>query len=360
MVCVSSPGQQLQEFAHDEGIVAHPIPMERRIRPLRDLRSLVALVLLFYRLRPTVVHTHTPKAGLLGMIAAWVTRVPVRVFHVHGLPVVTATGLQRRVLTVTDRLSARIAHRVLFVSASLRDAAVDLGVAPAGKSGVLGAGSANGIDADHRFNPSVWRSQRSHLRLAEGIAPSDLVIGFVGRMVRDKGLTDLMSAWETLRSPGRRLLLVGPAEQGDPLPRQLLDDIADDPDVRWIAWTSTPEAMMSLMDVLVLPSYREGLPLSLLEASAMAIPVVSTDIPGGRDAVIDGLTGTLVPVRAPQRLAEAIEAYLTDPALRTRHGIAGRNRVLESFQPVVIWEALAYEYRALLQPHGPHTTGIPR
>lgn len=356
VVCVSSPGPQLEAFARAERIEAIRIPMERRISPWKDLRSLVRLILLFRRLRPSVVHTHTPKASLLGMLAAWLTGVPVRIFHVHGLPVETATGVQRRILMATDRLSARVANRVLFVSQSLRSLALELGMTEAEKTAVLAGGSANGIDAEGRFSPALWGSQQSVLRRQNGISPDDLVVGFVGRLVQDKGVLDLLEAWQVLRGSGRRLLLVGPVEDADALPASAIDEIERSEDITWVSWTETPEALLSTMDVLCLPSYREGLPLSLLEASAMKLPIVATDIPGNRNAVVDGVTGTLVPPRSPGLLGGALEAYLRAPELRKSHGEAGRAHVLSAFRPEEIWNALANEYASLTGVGAPRET----
>lgn len=345
---LSSPGDELELFAAREGARAHAVQMERRITPLRDLVAVFRISRILRSVRPHVVHAHTPKAGLLGMIAAWFARVPVRIYHLHGLRFTTRRGLGRFLLRCTEKISCMLAHRVLCVSASLRDAAVLEGICLAEKTRVLLRGSINGIDVA-RFQPADART-RAAARTALGIPHDAFVLGFVGRVVRDKGIVELAAAWQVLREmfADLRLLIVGPVETQDPVPAEVLDALRSDARVtlRGLDWETPP--LYAAMDLLVLPTYREGFPSTILEAAAMGLPVVATRTTGCVDAVEDGVTGTLVSPRDKTELAEAIARYRIDTRLRREHGEAGRARVWKEFRQEAVWNALRAEYFALL------------
>lgn len=348
---ISSPGKRLEEFGLQEGVRVHPVAMTRQITPFRDILALVRMWRTLRWIRPTIVHSHTPKGGLLGMVAAWLARVPVRIYHVHGLPFITANGWKRVLLRWSERVSCHLAHQVLCVSESVRQVVVDERLCPATKIKVLLNGSINGVDASVKFNPDRFsESSKAAIRNKYGIPHQALVVGYAGRIVRDKGLVDLAEAWGVLREefPSAHLLVIGEFEQKDPIPAATDAALHKDPRIHLTGRISDMPPMYAIMDVLVLPSYREGFPMVPLEASAMGLPVVATDTPGCRDAVVHGLTGTLVPPRAPSALAEAIRRYLLHPDLRREHGSAGRKRALDDFRQEAVWEALYAEYKCLL------------
>jgi len=352
---VASPGALLDEFGASAGIAVHAVPMPRKISLVQDVRAVANLRSLFAGSSPAIVHAHTPKGGLLGMISATIARVPIRIYHIHGLPYMAATGKKRILLENTERVSCRLAHRVFCVSHSIRDVAIADGVCPADKIVVFGGGSINGMDATHRFDPSRFPAEDRQIRRAKlGIEASDLVIGFVGRIVRDKGIEELACAWTGLREadPTAKLVLVGPVEPQDPVSEETLRTLQSDPRVIMTGSVDDTSAYYPVFDLVVLPTYREGLPNVPLEAAAMELPVVATRIPGCIDAVVDGETGTLAPVRDADALADAIRRYLDDPELRRRHGQAGRKRVLRDFRQEVIWEAVYQEYCRLLIEKG--------
>ena len=352
---VSSPGEDLHRFGALFGVAASAVPMSRRISPLADLVSLVALVRTLRRLNAVIVHAHTPKAGLLGMIAAWLTGVPVRVYHMHGLPLMTATGAKRVLLRWTEKVACALAHRVVCVSHSLRQVALELSLCKPEKITVLLGGSANGVDAADRFNPrSLPAGTRQEVRARYGIPDTAIVLGFVGRVVGDKGIAELVKAWLVLREefPNLRLLIVGPFESQDPLPAWAETIIRTDPRVHLAGmdWNTPP--LYAAMDIVVLPTYREGFPNVPLEAAAMELPIVATTVPGCVDAVKDGITGILVPPRDAVALANALRVYIRDPELRRVHGLAGRDRVLRDFKREDIWEGIWQEYVTLLRQRG--------
>jgi glycosyltransferase involved in cell wall biosynthesis len=344
---VSSPGPALERFSQMERVEVHAVEMMRAISPARDVGALRKLVPLMRRLRPTIVHSHTPKGGMLGMIAAGLARVPVRIYEIHGLPMLTSHGARRSMLWSAERASCSLAHRVLSVSHSMREIAVHEGLVRAPKIEVPGPGTANGVDLDRfRLSPDL-AAEGQELRRRWGIPPGVPVVGFVGRLVRDKGVVELAGAWRSLRMkfPEAHCLLVGPEEPQDPVPPAVMAQLRGDPRVHFAGLDWETPKYYAAVDVVALPTYREGFTSVPLEASALEVPTVGTDVPGCRDAIIDGVTGLLVPARNVSALEAGLARYLSDPELRRTHGRAGRERVAHDFQPERIWVALADIYR---------------
>jgi len=351
---ISSPGPTLERIGQRGGATTYACPMSRSVSPFRDLIALVRLVRLLRRIKPAIVHTHTPKASLLGMVAAFFLRVPVRVYTLHGVMIETRTGWRQRIVSIVERVVCRLAQRVFAVSTSVRNAVEAEGLCPSYKVRVICHGSCNGIDTV-KFDPQrVSLRQRAELRESYGISEDALVIGFVGRVTRDKGIAELASAWAAVRDeyPRAWLMAIGPDEPADPTASEIARRLAQDPRVVRIQWTERMREHYALLRLLVLPSYREGFPYAVLEASAMALPVVATRVTGCTDAVVEGETGMLVPARDPQALAHAMRCYLDDPALCRKHGVAARARVVTDFRQEPIWEAMYEEYVRLLHARG--------
>jgi glycosyltransferase involved in cell wall biosynthesis len=352
---LSSPGEALDECARGMQIEVHAAVMSRRITPLADLAALWRIVRVIRHVRPTIVDAHTPKGGLLAMMAATLCRVPVRIYHQHGLPLMTATGLKRRILRWTERTACRLAHQVICVSESLREVMIAEGLCPPERIKVLEHGSIDGVEADEMFNPARVSTELAQVvRARYQIPPGALVIGFVGRIVRDKGLIELSESWRALREecPSLQLLVVGPVESQDPIPADVEATLRSDPRIHLAGMVHDMPSIYRALDVLVLPTYREGFPASLLEAAAMEVPVIATRIPGCVDAVCDGETGLLVPVRDVEALTAAIRMYVGDAELRRRHGAKGRDRARRMFDPEMIRESLFQEYVRLLGERG--------
>lgn len=302
------------------------------------------------KLRPTLTNFGTPKAGLLGNIAACLTGVPCRVYTLRGLRLETGRGWKRRLLTLTERIACKCAHRVICVSASLRDRVIELGLASADKVIVLGSGSGNGIQAE-RFALSVANLSRAETIRAKLKLPTHVpVVGFVGRFTRDKGIPDLMLAFAEVRLeiPELHLLLVGDFEDGDPVPQQVRDQIEQDPHIVSPGFVPDTSPYYHLMDLLVLPTYREGFPGVPLEAQASGKPVVTTNATGAIDSVQDGVTGLIVPVGDSKALAGAIRRLLQNQQLRESMGRAGQEWVAREFNGERVRAALVEEYQALI------------
>ncbi len=349
---ISSPDQELETFRARHRIATHGVRMYRRISPLRDVYAVARLYLLLRKIRPTIVHAHTPKAGLLAMLAARAAGTPARIYHMRGLPLVEARSLKRRILRLAERTTCALAHRVFCVSHSLRDVALAERIGTPEKLCVLANGSGQGVDAIHRFNPELLEPHAAHdTRTRFGIPEEALVIGFIGRLVQSKGISELAAAWTSLR--GRHtnvhMLLVGPFEQEDPVAETSIAELQADSRVHFagLDWNTPP--LFAAMDIFVLPTYREGFPNVLLEAAAMELPVVATRVLGCVDAVQEGVTGILIPAKNVSALAEALDRYISSAPERRAHGEQGRARVLREFDPESIREALFSEYESLLQ-----------
>jgi lipopolysaccharide/colanic/teichoic acid biosynthesis glycosyltransferase len=350
-VAISSPGEKLDEFRAWTGVPVHAVAMKRQISPLADLPALWRLWRLIRRYRPAIVHSHTPKAGLLGMMAAWLARVRIRVYTIHGLPLMTRTGWQFHVSRLAETLACRLATSVNCVSDSVRRVVLDLGICPPAKVRTLGYGSCSGVNL-HRFDPAACgRADRARVRAQYGIPEDALLIGFVGRIVRDKGIRELAAAWQRLRAefPNLHLLCCGDFEPQDPVPADVREALQNDARVHFTnGFVNDMPPVYAALDVCVLPTYREGLPTVALECAAMQVPLVATRVPGCIDAIQDGVTGLLVDARSADALASAIARLLGDPQLGKEMDRAAREFVRAKFSEEIVFENVLAEYRRLL------------
>lgn len=326
------------DMAAAEGAQHVGVPMRRAMAPWADLRAIGQLARLFRAWRPTMVDGSTPKAALLAMLACKLARVPVAHHTLRGIRHLTLRGPKRWLTFAAQWLTCRLADQTLAISASLAQQAVALRLVAPRKVSVLGAGSSHGVELRH-FDPARHAGTGRELRrqllgAAADAAPEaqSVVVGYFGRIARDKGLATLAAAWAQLAaSPRYHLLLVGNHDATDPVEAAAWAALCAQPRVRWLPHQRDLGASYAAIDMLVLPSHREGFGNVLIEAGAMALPVVASDIVGCRDAVIDGETGTLVPPGDAVALAKAVAIYAHQPQLRARHGAAGRARAMAAF-----------------------------
>lgn len=342
---VTSPDERLHQFGKELGIRTVGIPMARSVTPAADWVALERLRDLFLKITPSIVHAHTPKGGLLGSLAAAASRVPVRLYHLRGLPFVTQTGAMRLLMQTTERLASAAATRVICHSPSLRDEALGFRLLSPQKATVVLGGS-NGVDAAGRFNPETHAPRRASLREQWKLPAEAVVIGFVGRLVRDKGIVELLEAFERLavKHAQLHLLVAGPKEERDGLAENTLRVLETHPRVRVLGPMKDTPAVYAASDVIALPSHREGFPNVPLEAAAMGLPVVSTLTSGCVDAVVNGETGILVSVNDVEALTLALGRYVSEPLLRAAHGTAGRARIEATFQRERLADAMVDLY----------------
>ena len=350
---VSSPGALLTQTAAKEGVESIAIPMRRQMSPAADLLSLLRLCWLLYRLKPDMTEFSTPKAGLLGSIAAMLCGVPSRVYLLRGLRLETATGVMRRILLAAERVASACSHVVLCNSESLRKQALALRVAPEAKLLLLGSGSSGGVDVE-RFSPGP-----GILRARLGLPPDAPVVGFVGRLTRDKGLPELVEAFAAILAarPQAHLLLVGWFDAAeDALSCKMRSRIKNHPRIHLTGYVADAAPYYRVMDVMVLPTWREGFPNVVLEAAASGIPVVTTLCTGSRDSVVPEVTGLLIPPGYPVAIFEAVLQLLGNPERRFRMGEAARAWVLENYVNGRVLRLTVECYMSLLQRNRPVNT----
>ena len=332
------------------GIPHFAIPMTRRMTPIADLRALWALTWLMRRERFDVVHTHTPKAGLLGQLAARLSGVPVVVNTLHGFYFHDDTKpWPRRFYIWMERIAAKCSDTILSQNREDMTTAVAEHIASPAQLKWLG----NGVDVARFDRGRVSARTLAELRVELDLPEGAPMVGFVGRLVQEKGILDLLEAARSVASavPDVRFVIVGPYDQDKP--DGLQPDVAERYGAaercRFLGLRQDMPELYALMDVLVLPSYREGFPRAPMEASAMGVPVVATDIRGCREAVKPGINGLLFPVGDPAALADALITLLHDPERRARMGAAGRDMAEDLFDEQRVFERVLREYERLLQ-----------
>lgn len=333
---VTTPDSDALAASSAEGVELFPLEMTREISPLADAKALLSWIRVLNRLRPEAVNVSTPKAGLLGGIAAWIIRVPRRLYVVRGLRLEGIHGPLSIVLWLSEWIAMRVATDVLFVSPSLAREANRRKLLKADKSWSIGSGSSNGVDSS-AIERLVAETDRGEVRSRLGLANQDFVIGFIGRMAKDKGIETLVQAMNDPALDSRaRLVCIGSANDDDvnysilTMERRALI----------VPWTDDVWGYLQAFDVLCLPTLREGFPNVVLEAAAAGIPTITTRATGAVDSVIDGETGYLINIGDVPALVSRINALVASPQTLRRMGVAAKLRVKEEFQQVTIWQGL--------------------
>jgi glycosyltransferase involved in cell wall biosynthesis len=325
----------------------HVVPLERSVSPRRDLRALVRLVRLFRAERFDAVHSFTPKAGLLAMLAARRAKIPVRLHTFTGQVWATRRGFARYGLKRLDRILARCATAVLADSPSQADYLVAQGVVPRARISVIGDGSISGVNLE-RFRPDVGARQavRAELQIA---AAAPLLL-FLGRLKREKGVVELAEAFRRSAAThlGVHLVFVGPDEEGlQPVLRGVLAPCAER--VRFLGNVSQPERFFAAADMVCLPSHREGFGNVIIEAAACACATVASSIYGVTDAIDDGRTGLLHPPGDVDALTLCLQRMLAEPGLPARLGISARARAERLFSERRVTDGLASYYAGIMR-----------
>lgn len=398
VIGVSSSGKDLQDVEQHETIRVAVLEMTRTISPISDLKSLWEFYTLCKRERPTIVHSHTPKAGIVGMLGAKLAGVPVRLHTVAGLPLMEATGMKRKILDFVEKITYRCATKVYPNSRGLYDFILANNYTEKEKLQVIANGSSNGIDTTYFDSDIIPVTQRRELELQLGIQPDDFVFIFVGRLVGDKGINELIEAFEGLvrdegkgmsdegrgmsdegrgkREEGRgkrergmtiaseesllsdlsdsfsriKLLLVGPFESElDPLQPKTLQAIENHPNIISVGFQSDVRPYFAVSDCLVFPSYREGFPNVVMQAGAMGLPSIVTDINGCNEIIVEGENGTIIPVKNVATLVDAMQKMIYDTSYYHHLRQNARPMIQSRYEQLVVWEALLEEYRRVLE-----------
>lgn len=346
VVALSSPGEALDEIREREKVRTIAVAMQRHISPVNDLRSLWKLIRAFRREKPDMVHSMTPKAGLLCMMAAWICRVPVRIHTFTGLVFPTSTGLKRKILMATDWLTCACATHVIPEGEGVKNDLVTNSITRKPLR-VLGYGNVRGIDLN-RFDPE----NPEVIEGAEIIRRKEvLTFIFIGRLVGEKGIPELVKAFCRLNKelPDTRLLLVGREEpQLDPLDSSTLKEISDNPAIEAIGQKSDVRPWLLASDIFILPSHREGFPNVVIEAGAMGLPSIVTDINGSREIIHNGENGLIVPSKNADALYEAMKELAETPEDIRAMAANARPMIASRFEQSFVRQCLKDYYKEIL------------
>lgn len=354
VIGVSSAGKELEDVKNDESIDVISVDMSRKITPFKDIKSLWATYKLLKKEKPQIVHTHTPKAGIVGMLAARMANVPHRLHTVAGLPLMEAKGAKRQILDFVEKLTYASATHVYPNSKGLYDYIVKHKYTDQQKLKVIGNGSSNGIDTSFFSLKQVPQDQKIFLKEELKIKETDFVFIFVGRLVGDKGINELVKAFSDLQKKENqqhsKLLLVGPLEQElDPLHSDTLKEIEDNPYIISVGFQKDVRPYFAISDALVFPSYREGFPNVVMQAGAMELPSIVSDINGCNEIIIRNQNGAIVPVKSSERLREEMEKMISDNNYYQALKMKARPMIEDRFEQSVIWHAILNEYKQLLE-----------
>ena len=335
----------MSEIAKREGVKPIVVDMERHISPFKDIISLIKLCCVFWEEKPDIVHSITPKAGLLCMMAAWITRVPVRVHTFTGLVFPTSTGLKKKLLMFTDRLTCVCATHIIPEGAGVKADLINYRITSKPLK-VLGNGNIRGVDLDYYDRTPEVLYEAERLR-QKGI----FTFLFVGRVVKDKGINELVEASRRLylESTKFRVVLVGPFEEGlDPISEKTKKIMAEAPYIKTIGVVSDVRAWMAASDALVLPSYREGFPNVVLEAGALDLPSIVTDINGSREVIQDGVNGLIVPPKNVDELVKAMRTFLVSREKVKQMSLNCRKVIAEKYEQSYVRNCQKLFYKEVL------------
>ena len=345
VLAVSSPGDDMETIEEREGVRTIAIPMERRISLIKDFISLIRLIVLFAKERPDMVHSITPKAGLLSMLAAWITRVPVRMHTFTGLVFPTATGKMQKLLIAMDRLTCFCATHINPAGEGVKRDLVNYNITSKPLH-IIANGNVNGIDLEYfDKTPEVVEKACSYKK--EGT----FTFCFVGRMVRDKGINELVHSFLRLYQKDERvrLLLVGPFEKElDPVLPEVEEHILHHPGICYMGYQNDVRPFLVASDALVFPSYREGFPNVVIQAGAMGLPAIVTDINGCNEIVLPDLNGVIIPSKDEQALYESMKYFASHPVEVERMAANARPLIASRYEQRIVWNALLDEYKSII------------
>tara|TARA_B100000767_G_scaffold275531_1_gene313040 strand:- start:5577 stop:6731 length:1155 start_codon:yes stop_codon:yes gene_type:complete len=347
---VSSQKKELKQIGINQGAPVFFLPLTRKITPFQDLKCLVQLVRFLRQEKPHYVHSHTPKAGIIGMLAAFIARVPVRMHTVAGLPLMEATGFKRILLNWVEKLTYMCATKVYPNSKGMQEIILQNKFCSPQKLKVIGSGSSNGIDTSYFDPKQVSSAQQVELKNKLSIGPKDFVFCFAGRLVRNKGINELIDAFVQIskKHSNLKLLIVGHTEADlDPLLPETLHNIEFNERIIEVGFQKDIRPYLAIADVFTFPSYREGFPNVILQANAMGVPCIVSDINGCNELIRQGDNGLIIPVKNSLILKQQMELLLENPNHLKASNSETRNFIKSKFEREVFWELLLKEYKTL-------------
>ncbi|MBI6117332.1 glycosyltransferase family 4 protein [Salegentibacter maritimus] len=350
VTAVAAEKERLEKYGENNSVHTFWVEMTRAITPVQDIKAVWKLYHYFKREKPEIVHTHTPKAGIVGMLAAKMAGVPLRLHTVAGLPLMETTGSKRKILNLVEKFTYSLATKVYPNSRGLREIILMEGFAKENKLKVLGKGSSNGIDT-HYFDPNQFdETQKRNKRLSLGIPQEDFVFIFIGRLVSEKGINELVTAFTNLQKQKQNstLLLVGPFEKElDPLKEDTFKTIQQHEKIMTTGYQEDVRPYFAIANALAFPSYREGFPNVVMQAGAMNLPAIVSDINGCNEIIVEGINGVIIPVKDNSALLRAMQLLVENDNYTERLASNARIEICKYYERKEFWQILLKEYKRL-------------
>jgi len=350
VIAVSSEKEYLIRCAKNEGVRFKHIEMTRKITPIKDFISLIKLISFLKKERPLIIHSHTPKAGILAMLASKITNIPIRLHTVAGLPLMEEKGSKKKLLELIEKLTYSFSTFVFTNSNGLYKYIIDNNYVSKSKLKVIGNGSSNGVDVNYFSPTSVSEKEKEKLKLSLGILENDFTFVFVGRIVADKGINELINAFDTIsfQNNAIKLLLVGEQESHlDPLNENTLKLISSNKNIIKTGFQKDIRPFLAVSDALVFPSYREGFPNVIMQAGAMELPVIATNINGCNEIIVNEKNGVLIELKNNGAIVKAMVRLIEDEAFYKNLKSNARSMIVSRFERKVICEKILYEYKEM-------------
>jgi len=350
VIAISSEKEYLEKIGKREGVGTYHLEMTRLITPISDLKALLKLTWYFIKTKPDIVHSHTPKAGIVGMFAAFLARVPHRFHTVAGLPLLEETGKKRKVLDFVEKMTYAFATKVYPNSKGLKAIILENNYCKPAKLKVLANGSTNGINTNHFSVENFSFADKESLKEQLGIETSDFVYVFVGRLVTDKGINEMVCAFKKIKitHPNAKLLLVGPLEtELDPLLPSTIEAIENVKKIIAVGYQNDVRLYFAIANCLVFPSYREGFPNVVMQAGAMGLPSIVSNINGCNEIIVKGENGLIIPPKDEKSLYDAMLTFMEDEDFYAKLKQNARSMIVERYEQKVVWEALLKEYQMM-------------
>lgn len=350
VIAVSSEKEYLTRCAKNEGVRFKHIEMTRKITPIKDFISLIKLISFLKKERPLIIHSHTPKAGILAMLASKITNIPIRLHTVAGLPLMEEKGSKKKLLELIEKLTYSFSTFVFTNSNGLYKYIIDNNYVSKSKLKVIGNGSSNGVDVNYFSPTSVSEKEKEKLKLSLGILENDFTFVFVGRIVADKGINELINAFDTIsfQNNAIKLLLVGEQESHlDPLNENTLKLISTNKNIIKTGFQKDIRPFLAVSDALVFPSYREGFPNVIMQAGAMELPVIATNINGCNEIIVNEKNGVLIELKNNGAIVKAMVRLIEDEAFYKNLKSNARSMIVSRFERKVICEKILYEYKEM-------------
>ena len=350
ITAIASKDEELVGFGQANQTKTFGISLTRRITLFSDLKALWTLYFFFRKEKPLIVHTQTPKAGLIGMLAAFLARVPIRMHDVVGLPLMEKRGLKFYLLFYVEKIAYACAHRIYPNSFGLKKYMIDTRLSSSTKMKVLVNGSSNGVDVSHFSKEHFPKEANSTLKKQLNIDPTDFIFLFIGRLVGDKGINELIEAFSNLNDEDQKikLLLVGTFEKElDALKKETMQKIKNNPQIILVGYQEEVRPYFAIASCFVFPSYREGFPNVVLEAASMELPCIVSDINGSNEIIMDQINGIIIPKKDTKALQEAMFCMKDDTNQRQFYAANSRKGIAEKFSKQILYQALLSEYKEL-------------